>query len=717
MSDSEKLQVLPSKNDSSKDAESGCGKCCYQPKDDNNNEDPNPHKKRKLSSLDSSKSVGKDDEVVATTKEKISNIGNSNKAKKPKKKKHLDQELLKLRRTIQLCCASDDFHTAIEAYLITHVKQNVKMEPQSFYNLLNLCAGGLGERGIHIGTPKPDRTCNTMMGPKGGDDQTSDVVGNKCETKSNNSKDESKSYSPKERKEFAHKIKNEMDELGISLNETAFTALIRLLCQQENNDLDEAERMLDQAEKTQQCKPKLRMYGCLIDAFCNELNNNLAGALRVWKRMNNLERKDKNGNMQNAIMLTEKEYCIMMKCATRIGDRGVMGRVLQEVAEDVLVPSLNTKDTIVAWYQSEHAISYDENSTERESALTSNTDLQESSAPSMGPVHYQCKKAENEHLHKWRVTSGDTIDSKSGILQTGCLKGQALKPVQLNRDSWRKMLEMNEDIVVKGEVAALGKIPSSFAGGGKGKKRVVTEEEMGKRIKQWEAFKAFLNKRVGPPFYSAESNLKSTEERKRFDVVVDGANVGYYQRNFANAPKHVDYKQIDWVVEHFQKEDKNVLLFMHVRHFNKNLMPQWAEPIMKKWEEAGVLYKTPYGANDDWFWMHTALWCGRGTMVLSNDLMRDHHFQMLAHRSFLRWKERHQVYFDFGGWMGQQREVILTYPDTYSRRIQCIPGHGLVIPLPQRGDINRFLDGQFEADETAPSHETYVSIATPLLLD
>lgn len=137
---------------------------------------------------------------------------------------------------------------------------------------------------------------------------------------------------------------------------------------------------------------------------------------------------------------------------------------------------------------------------------------------------------------------------------------------------------------------------------------------------------------------------------------------------------------------------------------------RWAEIIVKKWDENGTLYRTPHGSNDDWFWMHAALWCGRGTMVLSNDLMRDHHFQMLAHRSFLRWKERHQIYFDFGSWEGKKRHVKLMYPDVYSRRIQHVGDFGLAIPLPKRGDENRFLDGFHEADETAPTEETYVCI-------
>ncbi|CAN0338295.1 unnamed protein product [Scytosiphon promiscuus] len=37
--------------------------------------------------------------------------------------------------------------------------------------------------------------------------------------------------------------------------------------------------------------------------------------------------------------------------------------------------------------------------------------------------------------------------------------------------------------------------------------------------------------------------------------------------------------------------------------------------------------------------------------------MRDHHFSMLSHRSFERWKERHQqARFTFGGWIEGEDE-------------------------------------------------------------
>ena len=132
--------------------------------------------------------------------------------------------------------------------------------------------------------------------------------------------------------------------------------------------------------------------------------------------------------------------------------------------------------------------------------------------------------------------------------------------------------------------------------------------------------------------------------------------------------------------------------------------------------------------NDDWYWMHAALIHGGNpdkpsVLAITNDEMRDHHFQMLAQGSFLRWKERHQVHFNFGQYDRElrRREVLLQYPKKYSRRIQWVATSGgsdgtaaaweaLVIPLPKRGDEGRFADGLHVAEEGVPTEETYTVI-------
>eukprot|EP00605_Chrysophyceae_sp_TOSAG23-4_P002312 GSChrysophyteH1.ASY1.ANO1.2558.1 assembled CDS len=132
-----------------------------------------------------------------------------------------------------------------------------------------------------------------------------------------------------------------------------------------------------------------------------------------------------------------------------------------------------------------------------------------------------------------------------------------------------------------------------------------------------------------------------------YDVVIDGANCGYYKQNYPGAPSHVDFQQINWMVEHLKKCGFKPLVMLHCRHFS-NRIPRECLNIVASWEAQNVLFRTPTRCNDDWFWLYLAvkLEC----YVITNDEMRDHHFQMLSSRSFARWKERHQIHFSFGKW-------------------------------------------------------------------
>lgn len=621
--------------------------------------------------------------ILSNDKKRCADTGEpTRKLAKKVKTKHMDQNVLHLRKTIQRCCGTNDLFTALEAYDRLYVNGDTKIEAQTFYNLLNLCEGISRSNEVHIGTPKHNVT---LPAPE--------------MNKNDSPKHE---FTMEERKYHAFRIKSEMDKLGLALNETSYTALVRILCK--TFDLEEAEKMITQAEQRQQCKPKLRMYSCLISAYCEK--DDLKGALRTWARMLSIKRINKTGREEISIELTEREYCTILKCATRLGDVKVIDRVMSEIADEVLVPSMETTNVITEWFESGRALKTKDGNLEKLSALDVVQNLPPTNAPSIGP--FQVTVSEENKEQDWKVEREVSIDPKSGVLHSCGLAGKRLKPLALDNNAWKAMMEMNEAIVLKGELDAHGKI-TEFAGGGKGKKRIVTKEEMEKREKHWTSFLQFLQNKFGPPF---SERTDQDENVSSLDIVIDGANVGYYKQNFSAAPKHVDYRQIDWVIKQLNNQGKNVLVFMHERHFSKKLMPSWAGSIVERWDRDGVLFRTPYGANDDWFWMHTALWCGRGTMVLSNDEMRDHHFQMLAHRQFLRWKERHQVHFSFDEFdhNTKMRPIQAIYPDIYSRRVQRLDDTSLVIPLPKKGDENRFLDGCHKAVEGVPEDETYVCI-------
>lgn len=179
------------------------------------------------------------------------------------------------------------------------------------------------------------------------------------------------------------------------------------------------------------------------------------------------------------------------------------------------------------------------------------------------------------------------------------------------------------------------------------------------RAKDWAQFKAWLEQEVAGPTPA--------------DVVVDGANVGYFQMNYADAPPHVNYDQIAWVLEHFSKLGKRPLLVLHARHVDDRKVPHAYYNLVQSWKGRGLLLTVPYRSNDDWFWLYTTVFKGGRTLLVTNDEMRDHHFQMLSQKAFLRWKERHQVYFNLGGYEGNARAVKVTPPAHFSK---CIQGPG-----------------------------------------
>lgn len=612
--------------------------------------------------------------------------------KQQQRKKHTDPQVLKVRHSIQVCCKTDDLLSALLIYKEAQAC-GIWIEPQTYYCLLALC-DGFETRGLHIGTPRPS---------------TSEAK--KQEQQPQQQNRNSRTATPEERKNYAFEIKQAMDNHKISFTETAYTSLVRVLCKARQSAL--AEQILTEAESaTPTIKLRLRIYSAVIQALSQE--GQMLKVVSLWKRM-----------ISRDIHLSEREYAYILKCAVSVGNAEVVDRVLADLAEDVLVPSHETTRTIIDWFSSPYASSMvavvsksnmedssslldDEHDVTTASTATTRM-LGETTAPSIGPI-VSCGG--------WIISNSCRIDTKTGMLLDGCLANCFLHPVELSSIDRLEMMRMNETIVMND---GLPTDTSVYAGGGKGRKRKSADKD--KRTQIWESFKIWLETKIG----SSNCFNRNTDIINPYEVVVDGANVGYYKQNYANAPKHVDYNQIDWVVRHFQKMKKRVLLVLHERHFSPKLMPEWAIPITKRWERSegdGLsLFRAPAGCNDDWFWLHAALRCGKQCMVVTNDEMRDHHFQMLAYRSFLRWKERHQIRFSLGDWVTLMedncgapyrcREVKTYYPDVYSRRIQRVE-HGIVVPLPKKGDEDRFLDGSFVSEDDS-EEETYLCIGEKTL--
>ncbi|KAJ8751530.1 hypothetical protein K2173_016763 [Erythroxylum novogranatense] len=124
-----------------------------------------------------------------------------------------------------------------------------------------------------------------------------------------------------------------------------------------------------------------------------------------------------------------------------------------------------------------------------------------------------------------------------------------------------------------------------------------------------------------------------------FDAVVDGANVSLVnQREFS-------FNQLNNVVKKLRQMSPSKRLPLIILHSSRSSRGPAQHPNNKKlleyWRKSGALYATPPGSNDDWYWLYAAVSCK--CLLLTNDEMRDHLFQLLGTSFFPRWKEKHQV--------------------------------------------------------------------------
>ncbi|KAH8497991.1 hypothetical protein H0E87_017054 [Populus deltoides] len=135
------------------------------------------------------------------------------------------------------------------------------------------------------------------------------------------------------------------------------------------------------------------------------------------------------------------------------------------------------------------------------------------------------------------------------------------------------------------------------------------------------------------------------EEHANYEAIVDGANIGLYQQNFAEGG--FSTSQLDAVVKDLynQSGKKWPLIIMHNKRLRALLQNPSTRELIQEWIEKDVLYTTPQGSNDDWYWLYAAvkLRC----LLVTNDEMRDHIFELLGSDFFIKWKERHQVRYTF----------------------------------------------------------------------
>ncbi|GAA0144120.1 hypothetical protein LIER_04647 [Lithospermum erythrorhizon] len=148
-----------------------------------------------------------------------------------------------------------------------------------------------------------------------------------------------------------------------------------------------------------------------------------------------------------------------------------------------------------------------------------------------------------------------------------------------------------------------------------------------------------------------------------FDAIVDGANIGLANQH------HFNFSQLKSIVNQLRQISPSKRLPLVILHKSRVTGGPAQHPNNKKlldsWKNAGALYSTPQGSNDDWYWLYAAVSCK--CLLVTNDEMRDHLFQLLGTNFFPRWKEKHQVRLAISK---QSKGPILSMPPPYSIVIQ-----------------------------------------------
>ncbi|XP_009631048.1 proteinaceous RNase P 2 [Nicotiana tomentosiformis] len=163
------------------------------------------------------------------------------------------------------------------------------------------------------------------------------------------------------------------------------------------------------------------------------------------------------------------------------------------------------------------------------------------------------------------------------------------------------------------------------------------------------------------------------EKHSEYDAVVDAANVGLYQQNFAEGGFSIA-QLVTVVKELHSRSNKWPLVVLHKKRLRALLENAYYRELLEEWINEKVLYGTPFGSNDDWYWLYAAV--KRKCLLVTNDEMRDHIFELLGSSFFAIWKERHQVKYTF-----VKGESKLLMPPTYSVVIQESENGSWHVPL------------------------------------
>jgi pentatricopeptide repeat protein len=448
------------------------------------------------------------------------------------------------------------------------------------------------------------------------------------------------------RLDYVLELYEDMRSFGSSFRESSYTALVR--CCAEHNEPTRAITFYSEL-KQEKVVPKSRTLTPLLalltrsgPQFTNMSYSVLMEDLRVTYELEPLER----------------DYVCVLEALERDGDQRFFA-ALSAYAEDIFVPCTEGLAVIQRWFQI--------------AKVPGQISLGSNGGKGSNDMHFRVHRC--------------TVD-ESGLVQP---TGKHLQSLQMDPACADILLkQVDKNVRMRKEISGL-----------------------------WSSFTQWAEALVQQ---AGSSGPNAGGQHCQYDTVVDGANVGYFAPQGSGPRRGINYVQVDALMAHLRLKGFRPLLFLHSRHVSAE--SQYARPgtreraIVEKWQQyrapehipssgsvkqqhqahEGCLYTTPAGANDDWYWIYFAV-RARCKLVVSNDLMRDHHFLLLSPRWFQRWKDRTQVKFAFGQrqrpaalaasssetgepdakkakpdahMQPYRREVRLQLPSKYARRMQKI---------------------------------------------
>ena len=394
---------------------------------------------------------------------------------------------------------------------------------------------------------------------------------------------------------------NDMKNLKLKFYESSYTAMVRCCC---INDRPQEALVLFDEMDVLGLIPKLRTFNPLLAAFAK-----IGHSVECFKLFDQLLNR-------YTLIPTEREYLSMLRVTLMLKDNRFY-EILHQMMEDVLIPSKDLWPVVTDWF------SNIEKGYHIELSIISKDGIVQANQDQLLSIDLD-EKTRVCLLNQVELfaTSGDTTNVSQNSME-GCeFKQDKLIDNNNAKDGNNdKETEKKEHIDTKNE--------QNKRKGAKFKHRRL---EASQQLEKWTAFQQWL-----------------ASKKAKYDIVIDGANVGYYNQNYAGAPTHVDYQQIDWMVRQVAGRGYRPLLVLHSRHLSRNNISKRHAAIIADWISKDMLLQTPAGCNDDWFWLYTAV--AIRAKVVTNDEMRDHHFLMLSPKWFSRWKERNQIRFSFGAWV------------------------------------------------------------------